>query len=54
MNKKYFVVLPKAPKQAREELARLYKLVHPELKYAQVVTRDAKWNVVGVLTERTV
>lgn len=54
MNKKYFVVLPKAAKPARDELVRLYKIAHPELKHAQVVVRDAKWNHIGVLTERTV
>ena len=52
-NKTHFIVLPKAPKAATEELAKLYKLVHPELKYAQIVTRDLKWVPVGVLTRRT-
>lgn len=53
MNGRYFIVLPKSAKPARDELVRLYKLVHKELKFAKVVTKDAKWIPVGQLTERT-
>jgi len=53
INSKYFLVLPRCPKPAEAELVRLYKLIHKELKGARAITRDARWNVVGVLTRRT-
>ena len=54
MNQYYFIVLPKAPKTATEELARLYKIAHKELKSARIVSKTVKWVHIGVLTRRTI